>query len=538
MALSEEITRLNREFEEARSGDEARWHATWDDVYRYLAPTRQRPENITSPEDLTKHIYDSTGMDALRSLAGNIISSAMPQWSAWAMLAPHQAIQPENAEDPIRDDLIRLLTPVNAEIATMLHRSNFYAVLNPFIEDFIIGTGCMGMFADADGHIRCRYYSPFEYSFNVDSDGRPLHVYIEHKLNTEALVQLAEDNGMPFPQDIVDSKLAPEKRQTIAVRQVIMPDSGRYREIMYVKCDGIEHTVRDSMLDYHPIHIARWAVDADNRHGIGPGAAVYPDVRYLNVLRSNILSNLMLNTTGVFTGVDDGILNPKNVKIRPGSVVPVMSNDSQNPSLRPLQITNSVDASQYETIQLRNDVRKQMYMDRFSEKGDSKLSPTEVIMRAQALSRELGPAYSQLQHEFMNPVIRSVVKIAQKFNRIPREVNLDAKVFEITYMSQLEQAQRMGGIQNVVQLMQMAAGYMEVDQGASLVVDYAAGMRELAEAMQVPVKIVRSPKATKAMMKEAVGMAQGVAEQNANAMAQAQGGSSGGNTQGSNPSPQ
>ena len=51
-----------------------------------------------------------------------------------------------------------------------------------------------------------------------------------------------------------------------------------------------------------------------------------------------ILRNASIAIAGVYTARDDGVLNPNNIRISPGSIISVASNGGgQGPSLQPLQ---------------------------------------------------------------------------------------------------------------------------------------------------------------------------------------------------------
>ena len=100
------------------------------------------------------------------------------------------------------------------------------------------------------------------------------------------------------------------------------------------------------------------------------------------------LGNAALQMTGVFTGRSDGIFNPHTARIAPGSILPVASNDSSNPSLRPLPLSGNLGIADGMLEMMQNNIRKSLFSDPMGELSDPVRSATEQVMRNQEFLKQ------------------------------------------------------------------------------------------------------------------------------------------------------
>ena len=66
---------------------------------------------------------------------------------------------------------------------------------------------------------------------------------------------------------------------------------------------------------------------SNERYGRGPVLYALPDIKTLNKVVELTLKNASISIGGVFTAVDDGVLNPQTISIVPGAVIGVSSNE-------------------------------------------------------------------------------------------------------------------------------------------------------------------------------------------------------------------
>ena len=95
-----------------------------------------------------------------------------------------------------------------------------------------------------------------------------------------------------------------------------------------------------------------------------------------------LLKNASLNIAGVYTAIDDGVLNPQTIRVAPGAVIPVASNGgSRGPSLQPLPRSGDLQLTQIVLGDLRANVKKILLDDSLPPDNMSARSATEIVER-------------------------------------------------------------------------------------------------------------------------------------------------------------
>jgi hypothetical protein len=416
-----------------------------------------------------------------------------------------------------REKLNDLLGKVNKILFHEINTSNFYSAVQPAMEDFCIQQACVSVNPTADGKgLEFRHFSPFQYAFRKSSDGMPDHVYLKEWRTGRQLLEEHRDELGQEMIELLEEKPLKEYCTTITVTPI--EDTDKYLHMIVLdKASSRDSTVLFRQeVPRQAFKIARWGEDQLGLDGFGPGMVAYPDVRFLNNLKENALMHMELQNAGVYTGTDDGIFNPHNVTIEPGAIIPVLSNDNQNPTLRPLPISSNLELAQFEIRELRAEVLKTFYADRFSQVGDSKLSPTEVMMKAKIIAQELGPAYAQLQREFMLPMIYDIVDILKQQGKIPKQVEVGTGIIDVVFISQLAQSQRLQEVESMMQFSAMIDQQAQLDPAITSIVDRPKMMYTIAEAMQIPREVIRDQDAAKQVTEQGmknVATIQGMTEQ-------------------------
>ena len=78
----------------------------------------------------------------------------------------------------------------------------------------------------------------------------------------------------------------------------------------------------------------------------------------LNKTLELLLKNASIACAGVYTAADDGVINPSNIRITPGSIIPVARNGGpQGASLAPLPRSGDFNVSQIVINDLINYLR-------------------------------------------------------------------------------------------------------------------------------------------------------------------------------------
>jgi len=263
-----------------------------------------------------------------------------------------------------------------------------------------------------------------------------------------------------------------------------------------------------------PWIVARYMKVAGEVYGRGPLVTAIPDIKTLNKTLELLLKNASLSIAGVYTAADDGVLNPQNIRIQPGAIIPVARNGGpQGESLRQMPRSGDFNVSQIVINDLRMNVKKILLDDTLPPDNMSARSATEIAERMKELAQNLGSAFGRLITETMVPLVARILYVMDERGLIEMPLRVNGLEVKVTPVSPIAQAQNMGDIEKIMQWVQMSSalgpeGQMAVKMGS--IADYVA------DKLGVPAELRTTPQERQEMMQQAAQMMQ--------AQAQAEGG--------------
>ena len=86
----------------------------------------------------------------------------------------------------------------------------------------------------------------------------------------------------------------------------------------------------------------RWLKGAGEIYGRSPVMTALPDIKTVNKVVELVLKNASISVTGIWQADDDGVLNPANIQLVPGSIIPKAVGSA---GLTPLQAPGRFDVS-------------------------------------------------------------------------------------------------------------------------------------------------------------------------------------------------
>ena len=117
-----------------------------------------------------------------------------------------------------------------------------------------------------------------------------------------------------------------------------------------------------------------------------------PDVRSLNKAKEFVLQKAAIDLAGMYTATDDGVTNPYNMVIAPGIVIPVGSNNTNNPSIQRLDTSANLSLAQFEIIELQSAIKIALFNDLRDPSGPVRTA-TEIAIEARELAKRIGSAF-------------------------------------------------------------------------------------------------------------------------------------------------
>lgn len=472
--------------------DDAKWHDLLDDAYEYFLPNRDLFDNNAPGQKKMDRIFDSTALQAIQNGASKLQENIAPIWARWANLEPSEEVlakldnNPEFSETQIRENLENQASIMFDHI----NRSNFATQFFEHALDLLIGTGTLRVDEDPDNDETPLVFTAVPQKGLAFEEG-PLGTIETHWRRLEVKAVDLERKYPGFEASAaMSAKISddPQSKVSLCEGVVFVPSERNYYGVVWVKGEERVSWVEDYQ-DSSPWNTARYSKTSGEVRGRGPAVQSLPDVRTLNKVQEYALSKAAIDLAGIYTGTDDGVFNPYNLTIAPGVVIPVGSNNNQNPTLQRLDTTQPLQLTLFELESLRNNV-KLAFFDDLRDPTSPVRSATEIALDARELAKRIGSAFGRLQTELLIPVLRRVHWILKR-RGVLQDFKVGGEEVAVKFTSPLAKAQDSEDLLSVQQAVEftMATGGPEAVQVAYKVESFGTWA---AEKTGMPQELVRS----------------------------------------------
>lgn len=465
----------------------------WRDCFDHTYPIRgdgldTTLNDATDVQARIARLADSTLTDATRLQASAIMSGMTPANSRWFNL---DVGQESDEERRWLDDSAQLLWE-------NIHSANFDAAGYEGMIDLVCA-GWFAMYIDEDrergGFTFALWPISSVYCATSKPDGKIDIVYRCYKLTAEQaanefgvenLSQAAQKLAKEKPDEQLEFVHAIQPRSTYMVGARLaknMPVASYHIEV------GQKKLVRESGYHEMPVVVPRWMQIPNSVYAIGPVSEALPDARTLNSLVRMELANCDLAIAGMWIAEDDGVLNPRTVKIGPRKIIVANSVDS----MKPLQTGADFNVAFTKADQLRASIRKVMMADQLQPQDGPAMTATEVNVRVALIRQLLGPVYGRLQAEYLQSLIERCFGLAFRagvFAAVPQ--SLGNREFTVKYISPLARAQKLQEVNAIDQFVAGAAQAAQLQPDVLDNVDFDEAARFRGDALGVPSSIIRS----------------------------------------------
>lgn len=424
------------------------WRPYYRDCYRFAMPTRETFNWHTEGQKKENILYDSTLQETTYTAANTMVALLFPGWSRWAELAPGGAVDPAKITSSIRDQLQKA-TDI---FFSFLNNSNFAQVINECALDLLVGTG--GLSFDEGDNDQPFLFTAIPLSaieLEEGPNGMVETTFMEREPLARNLVRMyAGMEEIDLPKTLTERiKDQPDSKVKIIQGEVYYPKNGHYYGIVALTGEK-EFIWRYDFDKSCPSIIARATKVAGELYGRGRIMLALSDARTLDKMQEFILRNAALQIGQPLTGVSDGVMNPYTAVIAPNVVIPVASNDSQNPSLRPLEIGGNFQVTETIVSALRENVRRVMLGPEPTQ--GAVRSATEVGVNDRNRLWAMNGEFSRIQAELLAKIVARGVFILQR-KGILQKFKLDGRQVAVKYTSPFaksQAAQDVAALQNTL----------------------------------------------------------------------------------------
>ena len=458
------------------------WESHWQDCYDFTLPQRNpaNKDGRTAGEKL----FDGTAPDAVDQLAASLLSNLTPPWSRWIGLMPGTAL---DAED--RDGLVGKLDKVSQIVQSHIDRSNFAVEIHQCFLDLVTaGTACLMVEETPLGEGSALRFSAvplFDVVFEGDANGALSGTLRRLKLTPRELKKRypdAPDLGADNPQalDLDENR--------ISVIEAVLPSDQGYRFMAVAEpAPGLANEAEllaEGTFETSPFINFRWLKAPGEIYGRSPVMKALPDIKTANKVVELVLKNASISVTGIWQADDDGVLNPANIKLVPGAIIPKAVGSS---GLTPLKSPGRFDISGTVLEGTRAAIRSALLADKLGQVAGPRMSATEVLERSVEMARLLGATYGRLQSELLSPLIERAMAILRRRGEIPA-ITVDGRTIDIDYKSPLAQRQAQEGMTSTMAWL----GAISQLGGGLHLVDIPRAAHWLAKSFSIPEDILLS----------------------------------------------
>lgn len=474
---------LLRRAEKARENWEM-WRSIHQEAYDFAAPQRETLRFWSPGQRKNRHIFDSTAVDGLVTFSNRLQGSIVPSWIKWMNLVAGDEVPEED-----KDRVNTLLEQQTKIFFNAINHSNLSTEITPAFSDLGIGTGAIeineGDFAKAEG-VKFTNVPLAELWPETPICGKIENVWRQQEIEAGHIMQTWRDAKLP-EQLAERAKKNPNSKEKILNGMLLNPTDSKYYQFVIHK--NMKALIFSQSFLSKRLIVFRWHVTPGETFGRGPIMQKMSDIRTVNKVKQFILENAAIQMAGIYTGVDDGVFNPHTVRIAPGTIIPVASNKSTEPSLQALPRAGDIGLGGIVLEDLQNSIRKSLMSDPMGEISDPVRTATEQMMRMQEALKDRGASYGRLKSELIEPLVNAVVDILSSLGKMA-PIKVDGKQVTMKHESPLAKAEETEEFQNSQVWFSMVSQLPpEIAAGAVRVENLP---RFWAEKLSVPLDLVRT----------------------------------------------
>jgi len=479
------------------------WRSIYEDCYRYALPQRNLYdgyyEGSIPGQNKMNMVFDSTAIHSTQRFANRIQSGLFPPYKKWCRLEPGDDIPPER-----KAEVQQALDIYLEKFFTVLRQSNFDLAIGEFLLDLCVGTAVM-LVQEGDDTAPITFTSVPQYLVALEEgpNGTVDNVYRKYKIRAEAISRQFPDAVLP---DSLQRLINDKPQETVELIEATIIDPERKDYCYHVIYEKTKEELLMRRMDTTPWVVSRYMKVAGEDFGRGPLVSAIPDIKTLNKTLELLLKNASIACAGVYTAADDGVINPANIRITPGSIIPVARNGGpQGASLAPLPRSGDFNVSQIVINDLRMSIKKTLLDDTLPPDNMSARSATEIVERMKELAQNMGSAFGRLITETMTPIVAKVLNIMDKKGLIELPLKVNGLEVKIVPISPLAKAQNLEEINEIMQFVQIA-GSLGPGGIAEMKPDLIATY--IGDKLGIPSNLRTTPEEKQQIMQQSMQMAQ------------------------------
>lgn len=325
-----------------------RWDSILADAYRLTLPefeshaeagAKRGPADPKRGEEVRTTLFDSTGAEALDDKAARTHGQLFPPFERWMDLQLPAGLGDDEAVGARREAVLE-------RFHQAIEVSNFHTEIAPSLREAYVSTGCINVnFGTVENPLSFEAVPVARIALEEARDGVPRTIFLTLPVRLRDLMLRYPKARLP---DAVRRRIDDTPDETVEVMEANIweyPADGTARGHIHwtVWLLQGETMILEDRLTAERTIAFRVDKAPGEVMGRGPVLKALPEIKTANKIVELVLKNASIAVTGIWQAEDDGVLNPANIRLVPGAIIPKAAGSS---GLTPLEAPGRFDISQ------------------------------------------------------------------------------------------------------------------------------------------------------------------------------------------------
>lgn len=316
------------------------WDSILRETYRLALPNQDDPDTNARGGKRDAEIFDGTAIRAVKWKRAKLHGDLFPPFRHWTHFLP-EGLDSGDMDATAAHAWAGFVESAERKFHKAIDRSNFHLEVPLALGDALISTGALLIQEGTpDDPLRFEAVPVAQVIPEESPDGVIRTVF-------RAFDVPGRDIAARWPDAQVPSEVGeridadPDGALRVVEATVWNPEDGRY-DYTVVLADG-ERRIVERAYRSSPWVVFRIDKATGETMGRGPVLDARADIATANKTKELILKNASIAVTGIWQAEDDGVLNPANIKLVPGAIIPKAAGSE---GLKPLEAPGKFDVSQ------------------------------------------------------------------------------------------------------------------------------------------------------------------------------------------------
>jgi hypothetical protein len=476
------------------------WIPMWQAIYELVLPQRESFFDIAPGQPTTDLIYDETAVVGLPRLASRLTSGFFPEAGELFTLAfGHDA--PDHLKGLDGQLKIQALTLM---IHEAWQNSNLPVEISEGMIDFAVGTMNLAQEPGAfPGDVVFKTVPPTNIAILPGAGGKVVGWFQWRK--KQPLEEVWKEFGKKgqFPDKFMkDLKSDPRRELVVHTATWDTSTVEKYSWKQVAILSDYNAVIYENDLEGDgacPWSTTRWSRVGLDVWGRGCVMLVMPAIKTCNLTVQMILENAELALGGVWTYDDDGVFNPDNIVLAPGTFIP----KSKEGKVEALQSAAQFNVADLVLADQRMNIKKGLFIDEMDTQGKTPKSAFEIQQRLAEIARDLSAPGARLVHECLIQQVNRTIHIFEQQGILDSMgLRVNGKQIKMTVKSPLLRGQDQVELNELMQWGQMMDALFGPNT-AAMTLNRATTIPYISKRNGIPMTLIRSDEEIKADLAKA-----------------------------------